>query len=280
MVFFLYVFFIHCFTAVGGILAGMKKWDEIMSILQTSHPRTLDHCPGVALMLCENAQYHALQLLLSHAVDIDIQELQGVITMLVQGSDTDLRVSRQSFRKSLLETADAFVKHAEKVKKDEARYQACIAAAAVDGFSSRQITCHALACLSADSVTIIAALRRTHSQSLTYLFKYFIQWAKNLTTFDVLSGGTVEKKGVSITCPTYEATIRWLSMILDAANLRAAHVPAVIETLNGARYEIASQIQSIKGLTGVKGLLSHIRSGAPLHDANKANGLSIECLSL
>lgn len=258
----------------------MKKWDEILGILQTSHPRSLDHCPGVALVLAQNAQYQLSQILLSGAVDIDIQELRMVIEFLVQTSNNDLRVSQQNFRKSLREIAETFVKHAEKVPSKQTRYEACIAAAAVDGFSSRQITCHALACLSADSVTIIAALRRTHSQSLTYLFKYFIQWAKNLTTFDVFSGGTIEKKGVRITCPTYSATIRWLSMILDAANLRAAHIPGVSEIFAGAQYEIASQIQSVKGLAGVQGLLSHIRSGAPLQDANKANGLSIECLSL
>ena len=258
----------------------MKKWDEILGILQTSHPRSLDHCPGVALVLAQNAQYPILQTLLSGAVDIDIQELRVMIESLVQTSNNDLRVSQQNFRKSLREIADAYVKHAERVPSKQARYEACIAAAAVDGFSSRQITCHALACLSADSVTIIAALRRTHSHSLTYLFKYFIQWAKNLTTFDVFSGGTVEKKGVSITCPTYSATIRWLSMILDAANLRAAHIPGGSEIFSGAQYEIASQMQSIKGLAGVQGLLSHIRSGAPLQDANKANGLSMECLSL
>lgn len=258
----------------------MKKWDEILGILRTSHPRSLDHCPGVAFVLSENAQYQILQIFLSGAVDIDIQELKLVIESLVQPSNNNLRVSQQNFRKSLREIADAYIKHAEKVPGKQARYEACIAAAAVDGFSSRQISCHALACLSADSVTIIAALRRTHSQSLTYLFKYFLQWTKNLTTFDVFSGGTIEKKGVCITCPTYSATIRWLSMIVDAANLRAAHIPGVDEMFSGAQLEIASQIQSIKGLAGVKGLLSDIRSGAPLRDATKANGLSIECLSL
>eukprot|EP00889_Picochlorum_renovo_P003131 jgi/Picre1/30161/NNA_005530.t1 len=180
-----------------AVLIELKQWDSIGSLLHYSHPRSLSHCPGAALVLAENARYSDLFALLSQASDIRSSELCSVVKSLIGGAGPLIEKSRESYMASLSSLAEEQLKALEKSSKktpvdsldNNKLIEASCCAAAVHGFSKRQVSCHPILTLYPNPILISMALKRMHSEYLIFLIRYLMQWVSNIIDLDVSQGG-------------------------------------------------------------------------------------------
>lgn len=269
-----------------SIGAELKQWDSIGSLLHYSHPRSLSHCPGAALVLAENARYSDLFALLSQASDIRSSELCSVVKSLIGGAGPLIEKSRESYMASLSSLAEEQLKALEKSSKktpvdsldNNKLIEASCCAAAVHGFSKRQISCHPILTLYPNPILISMALKRMHSEYLIFLIRYLMQWVSNIIDLDVSQGGVIPNLSP---VPSLETVLIWLSATMDAGNMRLTNSEKGLEVLQKLMEEVSSQVSCLRMFENLAGVLSHVQHASPSKQRqNNMPGYKIQCLSL
>lgn len=265
--------------------AELKQWDSIGSLLHYSHPRSLSHCPGAALVLAENARYSDLFALLSQASDIRSSELCSVVKSLISGAGSSVEKSRESYLGSLSSLAEEQLKALEKGSKkapveyeDKKLIEASCCAAAVHGFSKRQVSCHPMLTLYPNPILISMALKKMHSEYLIFLIRYLMQWVSNIIDLDVPKGGVIPNLSP---VPSLETVLIWLSAAMDAGNMRLTNSEKGLEVLQRLMEEVSSQVSCLRIFENLAGVLSHVQHASPSKQRqNSMPGYKIQCLSL
>ncbi|KAI8103129.1 hypothetical protein M9434_005914 [Picochlorum sp. BPE23] len=269
-----------------AILIELKQWDSIGSLLHYSHPRSLSHCPGAALVLAENARYSDLFALLSQASDIRSSELCSVVKSLIGGAGPLIEKSRESYMASLSSLAEEQLKALEKSSKktpvdsldNNKLIEASCCAAAVHGFSKRQVSCHPILTLYPNPILISMALKRMHSEYLIFLIRYLMQWVSNIIDLDVSQGGVIPNLSP---VPSLETVLIWLSAAMDAGNMRLTNSEKGLEVLQKLMDEVSSQVSCLRMFENLAGVLSHVQHASPSKQRqNNMPGYKIQCLSL
>jgi len=264
--------------------ADAKQWNTVGSLLCYSHPRSLAHCPGVALELAEKHRFGDLFALLKHGSDISAQELASVLKTLIlcPGPEADTELER--YHSQLSTCANQAIANLEKLSKKKnsdtgpAMEKASLAAATINGFSRHQLACHALMGLYPNPILLCTAMKSLHSHYLIYLIRYLLQWFNNLTEMDVASGGTLSD--VSINVPTLNCVLAWLTAAVDAGNLRLASNESGVATLQGLLHDLQEQISSLKNLKTLGGILEQIQKLPAPVKRHGPQGYTVQCLSL
>ncbi|KAI8103661.1 hypothetical protein M9435_004995 [Picochlorum sp. BPE23] len=269
-----------------AVLIELKQWDSIGSLLHYSHPRSLSHCPGAALVLAENARYSDLFALLSQASDIRSSELCSVVKSLIGGAGPLIEKSRESYMASLSSLAEEQLKALEKSSKkapidsldNNKLIEASCCAAAVHGFSKRQISCHPILTLYPNPILISMALKRMHSEYLIFLIRYLMQWVSNIIDLDLSQGGVIPNLSP---VPSLETVLIWLSAAMDAGNMRLTNSEKGLEVLQKLMDEVSSQVSCLRMFENLAGVLSHVQHASPSKQRqNNMPGYKIQCLSL
>jgi len=269
-----------------AVLIELKQWDSIGSLLHYSHPRSLSHCPGAALVLAENARYSDLFALLSQASDISSSELCSVVRSLIGGAGPLIEKSRESYMASLSSLAEEQLKALEKSSKktpvdsldNNKLIEASCCAAAVHGFSKRQVSCHPILTLYPNPILISMALKRMHSEYLIFLIRYLMQWVSNIIDLDVSQGGVIPNLSP---VPSLETVLIWLSAAMDAGNMRLTNSAKGLEVLQKLMDEVSSQVSCLRMFENLAGVLSHVQHASPSKQRqNNMPGYKIQCLSL
>ena len=274
------------------ITTDMKQWKLVSTLLAVSHPRSHAHCAGATLALAEHGQYADLFCLLRHAPDVSASELTATIKCLVSGTDkTANEKAKAAFSKSVAAHADSTLSKLEtlatkttqaKAKKSASNASghasnvaasipaACLAAAAINGFSPKQVACHPLLALHPDGGLLLSAAKRLHSQQLVFLLRYLLQWLSNVTEMDVV-----------------DTLLVWLSSVVDAGNMRLSSSDKGMSVLESLVEEVRLQVSCVKGLEHLSGLLEQLGRGArgPAGRKNSAavvaaGGYTVECINL
>ncbi len=238
------------------------------------------------MALAQQGRPAELFALLRAAPDISPSELTSTIKCLISGKDG---AASTAFAKSIATHADSELKQLEKSKRRppesrQAVFSACLAAAAINGFSTRQVACHPLLGLHPDGGLILSAAKRLHSQQLVFLMRYLLQWLENLTTLDVMEGG-VPQGTEGIRVPSLDTLLVWLAAIVDAGNLRLSSSDAALLALQGLVQEIKLQVSCVKGLENLSGLVEQLGRSPSGHRRSSGfmaapGGYSVECLDL
>ena len=289
------------------ITTDMKQWKLVSTLLAVSHPRSHAHCAGATLALAEHGQYADLFSLLRHAPDVSASELTATIKCLVSGTDkTANEKAKAAFSKSVAAHADSTLSKLEtsatkttqaKAKKSASNASghasnvaasipaACLAAAAINGFSPKQVACHPLLALHPDGGLLLSAAKRLHSQQLVFLLRYLLQWLSNVTEMDVVDGGVPD--GMDVVVPSLDTLLVWLSSVVDAGNMRLSSSDKGMSVLESLVEEVRLQVSCVKGLEHLSGLLEQLGRGArgPAVRKNSAavvaaGGYTVECINL
>ena len=264
--------------------ADAKQWNSVGSLLYYSHPRSLAHCPGVALELAEKHRYGDLFMLLKHGSDISAHELASVLRTLIICSGPGADIELERYHSQLSTYADQAIANLEKLTKkdnsdtDSAMQNASLAAATINGFSRNQVACHALMGLYPNPILLCTAMRSLHSHYLIYLIRYLLQWFKNLNELDVARGGTLSDVGINV--PPLNCVLAWLTAAVDAGNLRLASNESGVAILQGLLHDIQEQISSLKNLKTLGGILEQIHKLPAPVKRHGPQGYTVQCLSL
>ena len=267
------------------VAAELKQWDSIGSLLHYSHPRSLSHCPGAALALAENARYTDLFALLSQASDIRSTELCSVVKSLIGGSGSSVETCRDAYMGSLSSFAEERLNVLEKSSKknqvddqENKILEASCCAAAVHGFSRRQVSCHPILTLYPNPILISMALKRMHSEYLIFLIRYLMQWVSNIIDLDVPQGGVIPNLSP---VPSLDTVLIWLSAAMDAGNMRLTNSERGLEVLQKLMEEVSTQVSCLRVFENLAGVLSHVQHALPSKQRqNSMSGYKIQCLSL
>ncbi len=213
-------------------------------------------------------------------------ELTSMIKCLILGKDG---AASAAFAKSIATHADSELKKLEKSKSraHESRrtiFPACLAAATINGFSTKQVACHPLLGLHPDGGLLLSAAKRLHSQQLVFLLRYLLQWLENVTTLDVMEGGVPHGIG-GVRVPSLDTLLVWLAAIVDAGNLRLSSSDTALLALQSLLQEVKLQVACVKGLESLSGLLEQLgRSSTSLRRSGEImaapGGYTVECLDL
>lgn len=256
-------------------------------LLEVSHPRSHAHCAGAALALAEHAQYAELFSLLRHAPDITPSELTATIKCLLEISKKNEK-AMMAFSDTVATAADKELSKFEKAKKSRntntSMSSACLAAAAINGFSPRQVACHVLLALHPDTSLLLSATKRLHSQQLIFFLRYLLQWLNNVTEMDVVKGGVPDGMH-HLLVPSLDTLLIWLSCVVDAGNMRLSSSDTGMSVLECLLEEVRLQMSCIKGLEHLSGLLEQLghcnHSGRRRGPAEIATGgYIVECINL
>ncbi len=263
-----------------------KQWKLASTLLEHSHPRSHAHCAGASLALAQQGRPAELFALLLEAPDISPSELTSTIKCLISGKDG---AASTAFAKSIATHADSELKKLEKSKgrgpeSRQAMFAACLAAAAINGFSTKQVACHPLLGLHPDGGLILSAAKRLHSQQLVFLLRYLLQWLKNLTAMDVMEGGVPHGTG-GVRVPSLDTLVVWLAAIVDAGHLRLSSSDTAVSALQGLLQEVILQVSCVKGLENLSGLLEQLRRSPTGRRRSSGitavpGGYTVECLDL
>lgn len=263
-----------------------KQWNLVGTLLEHSHPRSHAHCAGAALALARQGRPAELFALLLEAPDISPSELMSTIKCLISGADG---TASTAFAKSVAAHADSELRKLEKSKRraPESRqtiFPACLAAAATNGFSTKQVACHPLLALHPDGGLLLSAAKGLHARQLVFLLRYLLQWLKNVTAMDVMEGGVPHGTG-GVCVPSLDTLLIWVSAIVDAANLRLSSSDTALSALQGLFHEVKLQVSCVKGLENLSGLLEQLGrtpSGRRRSSEIMAvpGGYTVECVDL
>ena len=266
-----------------------KQWKLVGSLLQDSHPRSHTHCSGAALSLAQHGQCDELISLLRQTPDISPSELTLIIKCLISGDDKAAsQASKAAFVRSVSSNADSELKKVEKSKKQvedgtKSIVSACLAAAAVNGFSAKQVSCHPLLALHPDAGLLLTAAKRLHSQQLVFLLRYLLQWLQNVTELDVIAGGMPQGRA-GVLVPSLNSLLIWLSAVVDAGNMRLSSSDTGISVLRSLLREVKLQVSCVKGLESLSGLLEQLQRSSTRRHASgvmvAASGYTVECLNI
>jgi hypothetical protein len=275
-------------------LAEQQQHDLLAQLLALQPLPTLVHAPQLLELLVRHQQYHLVTQVCSHARQVPAAALVGALQQLLsRGTGTEAPAAQQQYWQRLHGAAEARIAELDaaaaaalEAKKHHVAGD-CLAlakhtAAALEGFSPRQVCCHCLLAADFDNVELQAALKALGPQQLLRLMKYLSRWvelylssgvyaeAKQASSSRVLlqpREAAVCKSNFDLVTPSWCRVLEWCQVVLDAQLTALALMPVAGNQLA----DLAAQLQQTAAGTGqllpLKGLLEHLSAGAPLPQA-------------
>jgi hypothetical protein len=174
------------------------------------------------------------------------------------------------------------------------------AAAAVEGFSPRQLCCHALLASDIDPVELAAALKTLNPTQLMRLLVYLSRWVEKYTKGGLQHWGTgrgawgVPPEAASelgfnpptlpseLVTPSWGRVIEWCRVLIDAHLTRLVSLPGAQPLLQQMAHQVGSTAAATARLLPLKGVAEHLAAGAPLPTAAMAasSRYTVELLDL
>jgi hypothetical protein len=275
-------------------LAEQQQHDLLAQLLALQPLPTLLHAPQLLGLLVSHQQYQLVTRVCNHARQVPAAALVGALQQLLsRGTGTEAPGAQQQYWQRLHGAAEARIAELDtaaaaalEAKKHHVAAD-CLAlakhtAAAVEGFSPRQVCCHCLLASDFDAVELQAALKALGPQQLLRLMKYLSRWvelylssgmyaeAKQAASSRVLlqpREAAVCRSNFDLVTPSWSRVLEWCQVVLDAQLTALALMPVAGSQLA----DLAAQLQQTAAGTGqllpLKGLLEHLSAGAPLPQA-------------
>ncbi|GLC35957.1 hypothetical protein PLESTB_000523300 [Pleodorina starrii] len=280
-------------TARG--LAAAKQWSQLGTLLQHVPQAGLCGCSEVMVAVAAAQQYQLLSRLATCLDEVEPAALVTALQQLLAPSTSSNLAARQQYYRALRESAAKRVAEAEQAvaaaaaaarggaDRPAARSDgggaaaaggalalAQCAAAAVDGFSYREVLLHPVLAIPADAPAVQVALRRLSAPAADALLAYLAKWVIKYT------GGAIGDMAAYVALPQellfpyYHQVLEWTRMTMDSHLARLLMARAPLPALESLQAALTSAVEGSKRLIMLRGALEHVNTAAPLPAAHIA----------
>ena len=315
--------------AVSVALAERGMWQLLQTFLSLQPLQDLSGTEQLLELLAQHHQYNLLTEVCLHGRDMPAQGLVAALQQIlgsVADADADEQQKQQKRERQQQHWRELHAKAADTMAAVEAAAAAmptmgvgqegvgsaaaaaalplvAVAkqvAAAVEGFTSRQVCCHALLASDLDAVELAAALKGLNPTQLSRLLMYLSRWVEKYTKGGLQHCGTARgawglPPGVQATLgfnpptlpselvtPSWVRVIEWCRVLIDAHLTRLVSLPGAEPVLQQMAQQVGSTAAATARLLPLKGVAEHLAAGAPLPTAAMAasSRYTVELLDL
>ncbi|GFR41391.1 hypothetical protein Agub_g2030, partial [Astrephomene gubernaculifera] len=290
-------------TARG--LAAAKQWSQLSALLSMVPPGGLCGCSDVLLAVVSEHEYSLLSRLATCLDEVDPEALVSALQQLLAPTTRANLTARQRHYQSLRAAAEARVAEAEQAaaaqqaavhqqhpsrtprasrggggghgsgspslaEGSHALAVAQCAAAAVDGFSYREVLLHPLLAVPVDAPAVQVALRRLGAGAVEALLGYLAKWVRKY------AGGAISETAASVALPQellfpyYYQILEWTRMTIDAHLTRLLMTRTPLPALESLERSLRGAVAGSRRLLELRGALEHMQAAAPLPGAHMA----------
>lgn len=274
-------------AAAVSALAEAQEWAVLERLHGLAPLQSLASCADVLPALAAAEQYSAMRSVLTAAQEVPaeavVRALQHVLQPRQQqqqqdeeegaGSSSSGPSAAQTAAAQQIRTAaEAVVQQAEANAAAAAQGQADPdaaqkltaaarhAAAAVDGFTSRELLLHVLLWVQVDVVEAQAALKALPASVVLRLLRYMIKWLHKFSR-NSLSARSAD---ALLLTPSAGQVVEWCKLLLDAQLTKLMLMPAAGPLLQQLQRLLRSEVSTTNKLVALKGAADHWAAGAPL----------------
>lgn len=167
-------------------MAEAQLWALLREVLAAQPLQSLAHAPRLLPLAAAAHQHELIGELCRSVEDVPADALLGALQQLLGAEHAEARAAagaaREQHRQRLLGVAEGVLEAAAAGAGGAWQHArlACAraAAAAVDGFTAREVCLHALAAADVDAVEVQAALQRLPPQQVLRLLRYLTKWVQ------------------------------------------------------------------------------------------------------
>jgi hypothetical protein len=255
-------------------LAEAQEWAVLQQLHQQQPLQSLMACPRLLQSLAAAQQYQLLRQVVLAAQDIPVESLVLAmqLVLLQTGEVGPQAVEGDRIRQAaagVVATAEGAVASGDVAAASAAIGVAHRAAAAVDGFTTRELLLHVLLVQAVDGVEATAALRELSTPAVLQLLKYLTKWVVKYSR-QPLSGNQWQVMDPLLLAPSWSQTLDWLTVLLDATFTRLSMLPAAVQLLTQLQHLLQQEVGATSKLVSLKGAGDHLAMGAPLPAAAEA----------
>ncbi|EFJ44823.1 hypothetical protein VOLCADRAFT_106214 [Volvox carteri f. nagariensis] len=263
-------------TARG--LAAARQWSQLGSFLNHVPRGGLSGCSDVLVLAAAAQQFGLLSRLSTCLDDVEPGALVDALQVLLAPTTRSNLAARQQHYNALRAAAEARVAEAETAVRratadagnGSAVALAQCAAAAVDGFSYREVLLHPLLAIPVDAPAVQVALRRLSAPSTDALLGCLSKWLVKYT------GGALGDLTHYVVLPQellfpyYHQVLEWTRMTIDAHLTRLLMAKTPLPALESLEAALNKAVEGTRRLAMLRGALEHLSAAAPLPAAHIA----------
>lgn len=263
-------------------LAEAGSWDALARLVRALPPHGLSHCPSLLEAVADAKQYSLLAPLCIRLDELPAGRLVAALQVLLAPTSNASVKERKQYFERLQSHAEAAVRAAETAARHhgggappapEALALAKCAAAAVDGFSYRDVLLHPLLAMHCDAVAVQASLRELSNRQVDALLAYLGRWLDKYTNQlgDAAAGAVLPEE---LVFPTFGQVLDWMRMVIDAHLARLLMQPtgAHAAALRALHHAVQAHVEGSQRLLALRGIAEHVRSAAPLPEVRALAG--------
>lgn len=250
-------------------LAEAQEWSLLERLHDLAPLQSLAACADVVPALAAGQQYSSMRKVLLSAQDIPADAVVRAIQHVLQAQQQpgDAADAQQAAAQQTRAAAEAVVQQAEAAAAagqsaeavqlvTAARY----AAAAVDGFTSRELMLHVLLVVPVDGVEAQAALRALPAAAVLRLLRYMVKWLHKYGRNNMSAPST----DPLLCAPSAAQVVEWCRLLLDAQLTKLMMMPAAAPLLQQMQQLLRAEVSTTSKLAALKGVTDTWATGAPL----------------
>lgn len=247
--------------------ASKRYFRALEGFLRSQAPSSLPWAEGAQQTILEARRYPLLQLLLATSSLVPPSALALLLEHALRAGE-DAAPALSELRDSVKRAAVKAVERAEEMPIEEARRQgqlavAACSAAAVDGFSPREVMLHGLLAQKHDATSIAAAVQPLAVRDVLRLLRYAAKWLHKyngpLSLYPTLPALPLE-----VPVPPVQHVLSWVAVVLDVHLPKLAMHAECDKVVSALRSEVGMHKATCRSLAAIKGVAEHIQMRAPL----------------
>lgn len=257
-----------------GALSEAQAWPLLQRLHGLAPLQSLAACADLVPALAAGQQYSLMRRVLLAAQDVPAEAVVRAVQQVLQAAPTQQQQqqaggpsdAQQAAAQQIRAAAEAVVQQAEaavSAQPDAAGplvAAARHAAAAVDGFTSRELLLHVLLAVEVDDVEAQASLRALPAPSVLRLLRYAVKWLHKYRRNNM----SAPSADPLLRVPSAPQVVEWCKLLLDAQLMKLMMMPAAAPLLQQLQQLLKAEVAATSKLVSLKGVADTWATGAPL----------------